>query len=107
MSTTDLTEHDPVRSIGSPSLPPRYVRDTAVGRVLRRWAVALPDGTLEVCPFCRSHSGQPKIVFEDRYDADSAAAELEVLPGAYARVRVHRCSLWRGIWHVTGGPVWQ
>lgn len=42
------------------------------------------------------------IVFDDYLEAELAAAEMEVLPGAKGRIRTHRCRVWRGVWHLTG-----
>lgn len=87
---------------GRRALPVRVWRRDPLGQVLRRRAVRMPDGSLEVCPFCRSHAGNPKVVFDDYLEAELAAAEMEVLPGARGRIKTHRCRVWCGVWHLTG-----
>jgi hypothetical protein len=89
-------------AVPSPSLPLRWVYNDPLGNVLKKHAVRMPDGTLEICPVCRSHAGNPKVVFDDEVEAELAAAKMTVLPGAYQRVRAHPCKLWRDVWHVTG-----
>ena len=82
-----------------------WTREDPVWAILREHAVHMLDGSgLEVCLFCTSTHSTGKVVFEDRVAVDMAAAELELLPAARGLVRVHRCRMWRGIWHLTSMP---
>jgi hypothetical protein len=73
-------------------------------RVVERYAVSMPDGSPEVCLFCSGTTGKPKVVFDDRVDAERCAAELSALPTARSHQRVHPCRIWSGVYHLTSQP---
>jgi hypothetical protein len=71
--------------------------------IMKRWAVLMPDGELERCPFDDTADGKGKVVFDDLDSARRAGSLIGALPG-HAKLTPYPCRIWDHVWHLSSRP---